>query len=54
MAARIAEAVVRDNPPRRLVLGSGAFAAIHSSLTDRISDIAAQAETAAHTDARNT
>lgn len=50
MAARVAEAALRDNPPLRLVLGSDAYGVIHTSLTDRLTGITAQRDDAALTD----
>lgn len=46
MAARIAEAALRDTTPGRLVLGRDAYGAIHASLTDRLPDITSQRDAA--------
>ncbi len=46
MAARILATTTQDLVPRRLVLGSDAFEAITSTLTDRLAEISPQRENA--------
>ncbi|MEV6424670.1 SDR family oxidoreductase [Streptomyces sp. NPDC051662] len=52
--ARLATAVIAaaeaEQPPRRLLLGSDAYAAVHDSLTARLHEVEAQRESAPRTD----
>lgn len=52
MASAMIASVEREPAPRRLVLGSDAYATMETALTSRLADVRAQRESAAATDAR--
>lgn len=51
MVARIIESVSQAPAPRRLVLGSDAFAAMHQQLSERLAELEAQRNSSSSTDA---
>jgi NAD(P)-dependent dehydrogenase (short-subunit alcohol dehydrogenase family) len=50
LAAAVLAAADADRPPRRLLLGSDAYRAVHASLTARLDEVVAQRDTAPRTD----
>jgi hypothetical protein len=50
MAARMIDSVDIRPAPRRIVMGSDSYRAIHTALTERLAELEAQQDTAADTD----
>jgi NAD(P)-dependent dehydrogenase (short-subunit alcohol dehydrogenase family) len=50
VAAAMIDAALRPDPPRRLLLGSDAYALVHAALGDRLAAVEAQKDLAASTD----